>query len=227
MFGLATPIALNLFALAFLLAALAIGLALLAFVRIWQSGIGGAGAAISGVLLAMALLAWPAIYAPMALSEPPLNDITTDFDDPPELTIAINTRPPGAQDAEYPGASAATLQRSLYPDIQPIVVQRPAAETYELVLQALRKLGMEIVREEEPTRGAPGMVEAVDRTLVIGFRDDVAVRITGRPGKAKIDIRSASRWGESDFGRNAQRTRAIVREILRRLQSTVPAAEQG
>ena len=64
-----------------------------------------------------------------------------------------------------------------------------------------------------------GQIEAVDRTLVLGFSDDIVVRVGGRDGQAKIDVRSASRYGRHDFGRNAERIRGFLRELHARLDA--------
>ncbi len=222
-----TAVALNLFALAFALAGLAIVLALVGLQRIWSRGGRGAGMGLAALVVSFAILAWPMSYAPRAISQAPLNDVTTDFENPPELTKAAERRPLGAQEVAYPGEIAARLQQQLYPDLQPLVVDRPAAETFDLVVQAINRLGMTVVREVEPENGGTGVVEAVARTLIVGFRDDVAVRIIGSGARSRVDFRSASRWGRHDFGRNATRVREMIRALLERLESTVPAAEAG
>jgi len=50
-----------------------------------------------------------------------------------------------------------------------------------------------------------GRIEAVARTPILGFRDDVVVRVRSDPEGARIDIRSTSRYGRHDFGTNAAR----------------------
>lgn len=225
--GLMTPAALNMFLLAFALAALSSVLALIAFVIVWRTARDGLTGGLVALAISGAILAWPAAYAPTALGTEPLNDITTDIDAPPDFLTAKEKRPMGARSVEYPGADAAALQGQRYPDIQPLVIDRAPAEAFELAGQALRKLQMEIVAEQPPEQGRPGQLEAVDRTLILGFRDDVAIRVVRLRRGARIDIRSASRWGEHDFGRNAARVRQILNELVERLRLTVPNARQA
>jgi Protein of unknown function (DUF1499) len=106
-------------------------------------------------------------------------------------------------------------------------VPRSAGETFELVLQAIGKLKMRSAFEAPPGEepGAPGVVEVADRTMVFGFTDDVAIRITGDEKVSRVDARSASRFGRSDFGRNAERVRAILKEISARLEASVPGID--
>jgi len=58
-----------------------------------------------------------------------------------------------------------------------------------------------------------GLIEAVARTPIMGFRDDVVVRVRPAREGARVDIRSASRYGRSDLGANASRIRALIEDI--------------
>ena len=53
----------------------------------------------------------------------------------------------------------------------------------------------------------------VARTPILGFRDDVVVRVRATPDGARIDVRSASRYGRHDFGTNASRVRNLISDI--------------
>lgn len=220
--GLMTPAALNLFLLSFLLAAIAVLIAVVALVSVWQTAREGTAGALVALAVAALVLAWPASLAPTVVSEVPLNDITTDTTNPPQFQAVLPLRSQGANPAEYAGEEAAELQAQRYPDIQPLVIARTPTEAFELVVQALTSLGLEVISEEMPERGEPGRLEAVDRTLILGFRDDVVVRISPYRRGAVIDVRSASRWGKHDFGQNASRVRQILTEIVQQLQLTVP-----
>ncbi len=56
-------------------------------------------------------------------------------------------------------------------------------------------------------------VEAVARSTVMGFPDDVIVRIIEEEDGALVDMRSASRWGIHDMGANARRITAFLRDL--------------
>ncbi|MGF1649831.1 MAG: hypothetical protein ACFCUN_05220, partial [Hyphomicrobiaceae bacterium] len=159
-FGLSTPVLMNSIAVAFALAALAVFFAILAAAVIFWKGRPGFGVAVGGLLLALLLLAWPAAYMPMILAAPPLNDVTTDTEQPPEFIAAAEQRPRGANSVSYRGVIASRVQASLYPDIQPIVVDRPPAEAFDLAAQAIRRLGYRIIAEDEPSPTSPGRIEA-------------------------------------------------------------------
>lgn len=230
-FGMPTAVALNLVATGFALAAAAVLLGLIATIGVWRTGRAGAARILLGTTLGLAVLAVPASVMVLARGFPVLNDVTTDALDPPALTKAAPLRTGLANPAAYPGEAAFRLQRKAYPDLQPLDVNRSPGETFELVVDALKRLQMTVVAEDPPSEANEiGRAEAVDRTLVMGFYDDVAVRVMPhgdpeQPG-SRIDLRSSSRYGRSDFGANAQRLRAIMREIVARLEATTPAAGQ-
>ncbi|MCK4277136.1 MAG: DUF1499 domain-containing protein, partial [Phycisphaerae bacterium] len=115
-----------------------------------------------------------------------------------------------------------------YPDIKPIKIRRSSEEAFELATEAVRRLDMKVVHQEAPNpeSGKPGILEAVDRTLILGFYDDVVIRVIGDANDARIDVRSASRYGTHDLGRNADRTRLILKEIITRLEAVVPTRKE-
>jgi uncharacterized protein (DUF1499 family) len=226
LFSLSTPVALNLAMLAFAGAILSLVFAFFAGVGVWRTGRPGTSRIVFGVLVSLGLLLWPLVFLPKYERLPKINDVTTDPASPPQFVALTKQREPSANPTAYPGAAFAAAQAAAYPDIKPITINRSADEAFELAADAVRRLKMDIVRQEgpDPESGRPGIVEAVDRTLILGFYDDVAVRVTGDQEQARIDVRSASRYGRHDLGRNAERVRQVLKEIVVRLESVVPAA---
>lgn len=227
-----TPVALNLIGTGFILAALGVALGLVAATSIWIRGRSGAWATAWGLLLGMGLWAWPLALAPTYLALPRINDITTNPASPPAFTTLARMRLPGANSATYPGAKFQTLQAQAYPDLRTLQISRPVEEVYELTLDLLRGrrgLGWKVVTEEAPQtkQRKPGLIEATDRTLILGFIDDIAIRIEGTDSEARVDIRSASRYGQHDLGANASRIRRFVRELTTRLDAAGPVGVAG
>ena len=64
------------------------------------------------------------------------------------------------------------------------------------------------------------MIEAVARTPIMGFRDDVSLRVRPDDDGARIDVRSASRYVRHDFGGNASRIRCLLEDIEDRAAPT-------
>lgn len=227
LFGLPTQVALNIAAACFAGAALVLVMALVAGLDIWVTGRQGAARIVVATTVASVLLAIPLGLLVLSRKWPMLNDVTTDVKNPPLLAGAEKARGPGSNPVVYPATRFASLQQASYPDIKTLEIPRSSEETFELVLQAIGKLKMRSAYEAPPDEepGAPGIVEIADRTLVFGFTDDVAIRISGDETKSRVDVRSSSRYGRSDFGRNAERVRAILKEIVGRLEASVPNAD--
>jgi uncharacterized protein (DUF1499 family) len=75
-------------------------------------------------------------------------------------------------------------------------------------------MGLEIV-DANP---GEGRIEAVDTTLLYGFKDDIVVRVQEGAEGTRVDVRSMSRVGKSDLGMNAKR----IRTFLARLRAGLP-----
>jgi hypothetical protein len=56
----------------------------------------------------------------------------------------------------------------------------------------------------------------------MGFRDDIVVRIRSVGTGARVDVRSASRYGRHDFGTNAARVRSLIEDIDDGLEDEKP-----
>ncbi len=195
-----------------LFAVFAIVLALGALAVIWREGINGAGHAFAAIAIGAALLAYPAYLGQRAYRLPMINDITTDALDPPRFEVLARLRPRGT--VEYAGLYAAEQQRLAYPDIEPLQVSATPQVAYEEAIKVIAKRKWRVWVERPPQPGSrDGQIEAVARTAIMGFRDDVVLRIRVDTDGARIDMRSASRYGRHDFGANAARIRSLLEDI--------------
>jgi uncharacterized protein (DUF1499 family) len=204
--------ALATFAAALVFAALAILLAFPAFVAIWREGKTGFGAAMSGLLLGLLLLGYPGYLAYRASKLPPISDISTDAGDPPRFDALARARP--SDRIAYPGAAAAQMQRAAYPDVAPLQVSAPVKLTYDVALALVTKRKWHVAEARPPAGNRrDAVIEATARTPIMGFRDDVVIRVSPTSEGARVDMRSASRYGLYDFGANAARIRSLLEDI--------------
>jgi uncharacterized protein (DUF1499 family) len=227
LFSMPTPIAMNLFRTAFVGAVLTFAVGGMALYQIWRRGSRGAVTTVIGLGVALGIFAWPLALLPTFRALPRINDVTTDTQAPPKFVALAKARTAGANTAAYPGVTFAKAQQDAYPDIKPFVIDRSAEEAFEIVIASLnRTLKMKIMQEEPPKGryGQPGYVEAIDRTTVMGFTDDIVIRVDGDAATSRIDVRSASRYGVHDLGRNAERVRKILKEIQWQVEATIPSA---
>jgi hypothetical protein len=216
--------ALSTLAGALLLAVIAILLAFGAGIFIWRDGLGGLRHAVAAVLIGLALIAYPAYLGLRAYQLPAIYDVTTDPIDPPQFDAIARLRPRDANPIVYEGLYAAELQRAAYPDIEPDDTTAPPQQVFDVAMKVITKRRWRVVdarppRETGSTRGsdprAPqdGIIEAVARSLILGFPEDVVVRIRPTGDGTHIDVRSASRYGRNDLGSNAGRVRDLISDI--------------
>ena len=202
------------FAGALAIAGIALLLALAALVVIWMEGLAGMGAALAAMGISLALLAYPAYLGIRAYKLPLIYDITTDPLDPPRYEALARVRPRDANPVAYAGLYAAEQQRRSYPDIGPLTVNASPQATYDAAYTVITKRKWRIVDARAPQAARrEGRIEAVARTPIMGFRDDVIVRVRADADGTRIDIRSSSRYGSFDFGANAARMRSLMNEI--------------
>lgn len=152
---------------------------------------------------------------------PPIHDVATNWEEPvnfsdrllrlrgsdanpvePNPSLDEPWRPAGTAVREsWAAQRVADLNRLTCPGARPVGRLVPEAE----VRRALEAEGIEILG------AAPWRVEGVWRSTWFRFPDDVAVRM--RPGRT--DVRSVSRYGQSDLGQNCARVTRIVQALER------------
>ena len=207
-------------ALATFFGALAIaGLSILvgfaAFVAIWRNGTRGMARILLAFLIDALVLGYPAFLAVQYRRLPPIHDITTDPIDPPRFEALARLRTgEGTNTAVYAGLYSAERQRQAYPDIEPVDLEIPADRAYAIALKLVQKRKWLVIDERtpQPPRNL-GRIEAVARTPIMGFREDVSIRVVPNGEDSRVDIRSASRYFESDLGSNASRISRFIDDL--------------
>ena len=227
----ASDATLVLIAIGLALAGFAVLMAFLAFIAIWRDGRAGARLALHGLVLAIVMLAYPMLLVSRMIALPAIADISTDTVAPPEFAAIRWSHP-------LPSPEAIEAQQTAYPEI----VTRSFPEDAERVFAELGAIveskGWEIVRligpgiaapaiavtppdPDQPASAlfepSPGWIEAIARTPIVAFREDVVIRITPDQTGAIVDIRSASRTFTHDLGSNAQRIVDLLAALEDRL----------
>src|ERR1700730_16770559 len=200
---------------ALVLAVAAIVLAIAAFVVIWKDGSAGFGHALLALVVGLSLIAYPAYFAVKAYRVPEIADITTDPIDPPRFEAIARLRTRDTNPAEYAGLYVAEQQRAAYPDIEPLETTSNVRALYDSALAVIKKRRGLVLGERPRPRGRrDGRIEAVARTPIMGFRDDVVVRVRAVGAGSRLDVRSASRYGRTAFGTKAARVRSLIGDVV-------------
>lgn len=167
----------------------------------------GMALAVCGLVIGALAAYFPWQAGEMRGKYPRMNDVTTDFQNPPSLAFSEPMRK--AEDGGsvvYGGAEVAALQQKSYPGIQPATLDAPPTEAFGKALATAKAKGWTIVRSDP----AAGVIEAYDRSRWFGFTDDIAIRVSAAGEGSRVDIRSHSRQGRGDFGVNAMRVRGFL-----------------
>lgn len=154
--------------------------------------------------LAVALLAagnfffW---YSEVQTGYPPIHDITTDLENPPEFVAIAPLRADAPNPTAYPGAETAEQQREFYTDLNSLYTGVNYDSAYTRALQTARSMPWNLVAHSRED----GRIEAWHKLPWFGFIDDVVIRVDTTAEGARIDMRSKSRLGRGDLGVNAKR----------------------
>jgi uncharacterized protein (DUF1499 family) len=158
---------------------------------------------------------------------PFIHDVTTDTQDVPqfgEIIMAERAEVEGVNPTNYSGKTAPTrdakgnsgqelvsvLQTTAYPDIRPIVI----GESREVVFGRAEAVANQMGWDIKSSDLSKGLIEATDTTFWYGFEDDVIIRLRDSEGGGTlVDVRSLSRVGGSDLGKNADRIRKFLTKM--------------
>ncbi len=187
-------------------------------------GIAVVGAAVGLAVLPGALIAWkrgkpklpvlllgvgwwliPVFVVVSNRGNPRINDVTTDPEDPPQFVAQKNAAANEGRKMNYPAENAA-LQRTGYPELAPVQLSLEPAAALSKAKTAAESQGWKVVELAE----ADGRLEAEHQTGLFRFVDDVVVRVRPWGEGSVVDVRSKSRDGKGDLGKNAQRIQAFV-----------------
>ncbi|MDE2498722.1 MAG: DUF1499 domain-containing protein [Alphaproteobacteria bacterium] len=184
----------------------------------------GLRAGLVGLIGSLLLVGIPVDHVWLAYSLPPIHDISTDIGDAPQFHTLLAWRKGAPNPAGYDGPDIVTYggdqmptalaQKYAYQDIKPLERLRGNATLKEFyakyfwrALNAVNALDWQVASFDFKT----GRIEATDSSFWFGIVSDIVIRV--RPAGTygvRIDIRSKSRVGRRDMGRNAD----IVREFL-------------
>jgi hypothetical protein len=197
-----------------------------AFAAIWQNGSRGMGLILLALLIDAAVLAYPAYLGVQYSKLPRIYDVTTDPIDPPRFEALARLRTgDGTNPAVYAGLYSAEQQRLAYPDIETVELEAPVQRAFDVTLQLVKRRKWLIIDERPPIPLRPiGRIEAVARTPIMGFREDVSIRVTPDGEDSRVDIRSASRYFDADLGSNAARVSKLIDDINTAVDNAKPAA---
>ncbi len=202
----------QLFAVGFLLSIMG---ALIGFIAIFMTRKpqlrAGRNRALVGTAICL-LIALPSIVTVLRSSKyPAINDITTDFDNPPEFVFAQKLQHEAGRDMKYDKAKYADKQLAGYGPIGPIKERLEPSAEFTRVSDVARAAPTWKITYSDPAKTT---LEVVVTSWLFHFKDDVVIQIRPTPdGVSLIEMRSKSRDGIGDFGVNARRIRRFFDRV--------------
>jgi len=194
-------------------AGFALAVAACAFIVIWNEGLRGLGRAFTAAIIGILIVGWPLVTVARSATLPAISDITTDVNDPPQFVAVAQARPRGSNPVRYP-AENPRQQHAAYPGVKAFDVEANPDEIFNMIMGIVEKRGWRVLDNVSPRGGErDGRIEAVARTLIMGFREDIVIRVRSSDKGVRIDMRSASRYGDRDFGSNARRIETFMADF--------------
>ncbi|MDO8432274.1 MAG: DUF1499 domain-containing protein [Candidatus Binatus sp.] len=167
--------------------------------------------ALIGTVISLAIALPIITMVVRGMKYPPINDITTDVDSPPEFVFALTIPQNQGRDMKYDKAKYAARQQAGYGIIAPLKERIEPSAAFARVLDVAQKIPTWKVTYSDPSKNT---LEAVATSKLFHFQDDVIVEIRPSPdGASLIEMRSKSRDGTGDFGVNRRRLRRFFGRI--------------
>jgi uncharacterized protein (DUF1499 family) len=197
-------------------AAAAIGLCILTLALAWSRlRLRDLGMLALALCLGAALVYLPWQYSRLRNTLPPIHDITTDTDNPPAFRAVLPARAAeNAGGVAYDDPQVPQLQKTAYPDVAPLQVALPVARAFSEALGVAAGMPGWVIVAADADKGH---IEASQQSRWFGFTDDIVIRVACDEVGSRIDIRSTSRQGRSDYGVNAARIRAYMGALRKRI----------
>lgn len=160
------------------------------------------------LVFAIAVVGGIANFVKQVGSAPRIHDISTNLSDIPQFTKAQALRKADDNSLAF-SEKVASLQQAAYPELKTLTIVISANQAIKKSIDSAKQLGWHVHFVDEEG----GLIEATHTSALFGFVDDIVIRVqeVDVEGKntAQIDLRSASRVGESDLGANAKRIKAF------------------
>jgi uncharacterized protein (DUF1499 family) len=171
----------------------------------------GRNRALVGTIVCLAIAIPLIVTTVRSAKYPAINDITTDFDNPPEFVFAQKLQPDSARDMKYDKASNADKQQAGYGLIGPIKERLEPSAAFERVREVAQAVPTWKITYTDTTKNT---LEAVSTSRLFHFQDDIVIQIRPTPdGESLIEMRSKSRDGKGDLGVNAKRIRRFFDRV--------------
>ncbi|HVY50341.1 MAG TPA: DUF1499 domain-containing protein [Devosia sp.] len=208
-------------AVALALALLAVLMALVAFGRLWFTGDQGWWRASLAFIFGVLCLLPAAYFGYLAWRQPDSPDVSTDYANPLPLVSAVDQ-------AFMTPAERARIETE-FPNARSRNYPITAPDMFDAVAALVDDRDWDVRSSRRPTGPLDsGQINAIVTTL-LGFRQEVVIRVTGAADGATVAMRSASLSKVPDFGENGTRIETFLldldNQVTQMLRDASPAGQ--
>jgi uncharacterized protein (DUF1499 family) len=201
------------FEIGFLLVGAAVVLAAIAVIAGLVALVKGRGTRLSrariwtGMISAATLLGVMAFWGAGAVQAPMIHDVTTSLANTPtfkKLVLRADNLVGVGSEEQW-----RKLHAGAYSSISPLFIHVPQAEVMRRSEALVRARGWDVALV------TVDRIEATETSTPFRFKDDIVITVaaTERGQISQVEMRSVSRVGIADFGRNAARVRAYLADL--------------
>ena len=167
--------------------------------------------AVIGTVLGLVAIAPVLLIILTGPKVPAINDITTDFDNPPEFTNAQQLNANHGRDMKYDRAKYADRQLQGYGAFPPLKMPEPPDDAFKAVQRTASQMPTWTITVTNP---ATRTIEGYSTSDLFHFNDDFVIQVRqGEGGGSLLEMRSKSRDGIGDNGVNHKRIKDFFAAI--------------
>lgn len=167
--------------------------------------------ALIGTILGLFVIApilWTMLTGPKI---PAINDITTDFANPPEFTHAQSLNANHDRNMKYDKDKYADKQQQGYGQLDPLKMPEPPDDAFKSVQRVASQMPDWTITNADP---ASHTIEGYATSGLFHFNDDFIIQLRpGEAGGSLLEMRSKSRDGIGDFGVNYKRIKSFFAAV--------------
>ena len=168
--------------------------------------------AVVGAILGLFVVA-PVLWTIATTSKyPPINDITTDVDSPPEFVHASELPPNHGRDLKYDKAKYAARQQAGYGAVEPLKMPEAPDDAFKVVAKKAAEMPSWQLTGTDPQART---IEGVCSSGLFHFQDDFVIQVRPDPSGSGslLEMRSKSRDGVGDLGVNYNRIKRFFAKV--------------
>ncbi|MBB5703438.1 hypothetical protein FHS76_003341 [Ochrobactrum daejeonense] len=203
------------------IAILALVCAAKGFRNLWTNGDKGGARSFWGGIFAFAVLLPIGLVAALWYASPPLYDLSTDFETPPQFPANMPPRLQWMNPLTLAVSGDALAQLTAYPDVVGRRYEAAPDRVAQGVGTVLKAFGwQESARNASPSEQNATRFAVTAHSFVLGLKSDIVIRLLDEGEATYVDVRSLSRYGKRDMGLNA----GFITDFLGALESEVNKA---